>query len=130
MAKLIAVKIQQADVKNNRGRIWPLSILCEVCEMKRIFGTVNGYLNINPDSALMGPEIYEISHTVDNLRIQDGWLVGDVEILDTAFGELLGRLLTSAKCNFVLRGVKKINQTTGRIERFIPLSIDAVKQIH
>jgi hypothetical protein len=43
------------------------------------------------------------SHQIDNLRLEDGWLVGDITILDTPYGRLLDETMINEQIDFRFR---------------------------
>ena len=117
--KMITVKICQADVPNKNNRVYPASVLETVAQsQKPILGTVGI------------PEGWEIpldqiSHQVTNLRIEDGYLVGNVTILETEAGKAAEALLSSASPDFRMRGTGLVSKD-GVISDYELISIDLV----
>jgi hypothetical protein len=108
MTTLTGVKIQIADVPNRNGRIYPTSVLTEVIKAageRKILGGMG--VSNNP---MVGPDISNISHSVSNLRIEAGWLVGDVTVLDTPQGKILEDCIDSL--DFRMMGYGSIYTTS------------------
>lgn len=77
------VKIQSVGVPNMNNRVYSEQTLRSAIESCK--GSVFGHLGM----VAGGPELARVSHRVDNLRIEDGFLVGDVIELDTPAGRAL-----------------------------------------
>lgn len=118
----IAERIMRADVPNGNNRTYPMETLeycVELCKAQTIFGILGapsvGYVDLN-----------EVSHMVRNLRIdEDGYLLGDVEVLQTDKGDILGQLLDEVQIDFRVSGTGDVDEN-GVVSNFKFLSIDAV----
>lgn len=87
MTTLTGVKIQVADVPNRNGRIYPTSLIEKVIKAAgddKILGGMGV-----PDNPMTACDLSTISHSISNLRIESGWLVGDVTVLGTPQGKVL-----------------------------------------
>ena len=77
-------RITIVDTPSETGRIFPTSTVNDMIERhgeKLIFGSIGMQQEIALDTA---------SHIVSNLRIEEGYLVGDVTLLpDTKYGKAL-----------------------------------------
>lgn len=96
----IAVRIMRADVPNGNGRVYPMSAL-EHCVERGKTETIFGTLGAPCKGAV---DLNEVSHVVRNLRIEDGYLIGDIEILQTEKGDILGQLLDAVQIDFRAAG--------------------------
>lgn len=96
MTELIAVKIQKLDEANRNGRIYSTEAVQEALDkidQRHVFGTI-GYPNTGTyiqDNT--GIPLHEVSHMANNLRIEDGYLVGDIKVLETPKGNILSQLI-------------------------------------
>lgn len=108
----------RADFPNGNGRIYPMSAL-EHCVEKAKAGPVLGSLGLTEGVSVA---LSEVSHTVENLRIEEGYLVGDVTVLDTPKGQALEKLIDS--CDFRSTGTGLIRG--GHVVDYNLISIDAV----
>lgn len=99
------VVIQKLDQPSRSGKIYSTKVMQDAliqCTNKIVVGTC-GY---PVDSTEIS--IDEISHTVNNLRIEDGALVGDVHVLDTPRGAVLRQIMSESELEFRLMGMGKI----------------------
>lgn len=97
----------QANTPTSAGLIYSTSLLEKLCKEN---DNVPGFLN-NPADLLLGDFKYDlssISHQVKNLRLIDGLLMGDVLILDTPMGKLLGQVVSSGAGAFKLSGMGSV----------------------
>lgn len=93
------IKIQQIDTPNLNNRTYT-----EQCFSKSIGKSVIGTTNGEKI------DLAETSHIVHNLRIEDGFLVGDLQILDNQYGHQLQELLSEeTKENFRCCGYGKVD---------------------
>lgn len=111
------VKICEVDVPNKNGRVYPRKLLESLVGTKEVFGGIGMQGGVSPDKA---------SHSLSNLRIENGFLVGNMAVLKTPEGQILSDLLkaqinvdfrTSATCTF---------GENGEIENYTPISVNAV----
>lgn len=84
--KLLATKIQKLDVPNSNGRTYTTTEMSKTLAKVEhgLLGRV-GYPS-GPDAGIV---LTETSHMVENLRLEDGWLVGDITVLATEQGKIL-----------------------------------------
>jgi hypothetical protein len=114
------VQIMRADVPNSNGIVYPLSAL-EECIQASKAETIFGMLD---PGDITNVDFSKVSHIVDNLQIEDGYLVGDVQILQSAKGDLLKKLLEEVHIDFRASGTGvRVGNT---ITNFKLISIDAV----
>lgn len=85
------IKIQKLDEPNLNGRTYTKDTFS-----KSLGRTVLGDL----DGSIV--DLGGVSHQVENLRIEDGFLVGDLVVLSTPQGKILDQILEnlSAEANF------------------------------
>lgn len=112
------VRILCADMPNGNRRIYPLAAL-ERCIEKAKAGPVLGSLGLTEGPAV---ELGEVSHAIENLRLQDGYLVGNVRVLKTPKG--LELLKVIEHCKFRPTGTGIIRE--GLVTDYNLISIDAV----
>lgn len=103
---------------NGNRRIYPMAVL-EHCVEKSKAGPVLGSLGLTEGTSVA---IGEVSHMVQNLRIVDGYLVGDVTILKTPKGDQLSRIFE--QCAFRPTGTGLLRG--GFVTDYNLISIDAV----
>jgi hypothetical protein len=114
------VQILRVDVPNGNGRIYPLAAL-EQCVEKAKAGPIFGVLGLTEGTSV---DLSKVSHTIENLRIEGEYLVGDVTILHTPEGKRLDALLDGVQIDFRPTGTGVIRE--GLITNYNLISIDAV----
>lgn len=111
------VKICEVDVPNKNGRVHTRKMLESLTGLKEVYGGIGMQEAVSPDKA---------SHSLDNLRIENGFLVGNMTVLKTPEGKILSDILkaginvdfrTAATCTF---------GENGEIENYTPISVNAV----
>jgi hypothetical protein len=107
--KMIGVKIQQADVPNKNNRVYTRAILEQVVEEYNDGKPVLGTIGMEDNRAA----IAHSSHKVENLRIEDGYLVGDVTVLQTETGNALTSMLEAYPLDFRMDGIGSVVQQDG-----------------
>ena len=118
----LTVRICQADVPNKNNRMYSAGILQRaVDKLKRpeLFGTIGmpSELTVN---------LTEVSHTVSDLHLEDGYLVGKVRVLETPQGKILQQILAApVSLDFRLAGRGKID-SNGVVSEFEIDSVNAV----
>lgn len=109
--QLIGVKIQQVDVPNKNNHVYTRETIEQVIadyddSEKILFGTIG----MSNDRAIV-----HSSHRIDKLRIEDGWLVGDVTVLETETGNALATMLEAHPLDFRMDGFCNIDLQDGKI---------------
>jgi len=122
---LIGEKIQQLNVPNKNKQIYLTETMRRALNNPRLRLGVSGRLGMpNPDKfSFQHLSIIDYlrvaedtrSHVTTNLRIEDGWLVGDVEVLDTPQGSILKDIMEVQKMIFRLAII--CNMTKEHIEK-------------
>lgn len=122
MTAEIKVKICQADVPNKNNRMYSAGVLQRaVDKLKRpeLFGAIG--MPSDPTVNLT-----EVSHTVSDLHLEDGYLVGKIRVLETPQGKILKHLLDApVSLDFRLAGRGKVD-SNGVVSEFEIDSVNAV----
>lgn len=109
------VKILQLDVPNKNDRTYTIECVQDSLG-KEFLGCIGFPPGVN------GVPLEEASHKVGNLRIEDGYLIGDIVVLDTPKGKDLSSILNGV--DFRTRGTGIIEN--GVVKNYKLISIDAV----
>lgn len=114
------VKILPIDRPNWNGRTYSQSVVQSAIEKCKtpVYGSLESDVNI---------DLTKVSHITENLRIDNGWLVGDVKIFKTPRGQILSGLLLSQKpdnIKFVTAGYGNIS-SDGIVSDLVICSINA-----
>jgi len=115
------IKILKLDAANKNGRIYATATIqsaIDRLENKAVLGTLG-----MPSEASV--QLSEVSHVVNNLSIEDGYLVGNATVLKTQKGEELKKLLAENKIVFRTAGIGKIDEN-GKVSEYNIISIGAI----
>jgi hypothetical protein len=113
------VKILELDKPNKNGRIYPTAVIAKSLESVKY--PVFGELGFNPYGGVLATiDVSNISHKVENLRIEDGFLVGDVTVLKTPKGLILEQVISNAE--FLPKGTGSIDKD-GNISEYSLISV-------
>jgi hypothetical protein len=118
MIDIGTVKILPIDRPNWNGRIYNQSVVQSVIEKCKtpVFGSLESVANI---------DLTKVSHITENLRVENGWLVGDVKVLKTPMGQILSEiLLVESNINFTFGGYGNIS-ADGVISNLVIWSVNA-----
>lgn len=115
-------EILTLDVPNKNRRTYTTEAVTEA--LKNIPGHIMGQINY-PTENFGSVDIAEISHKINNLRIEDGKLIGDVTILKTPNGKLLEKLVEFPDSGFRPRSFANIDEN-GVVSNLQIISIDFV----
>lgn len=115
-------EILTLDVPNENQRTYTTEAVTEA--LKNIPGDVMGQINY-PTENFEQVNISAISHKINNLRIEDGKLIGDVTILKTPNGKLLEKLVEFPGSGFRPRSIADVDEN-GVISNLQIISIDFV----
>lgn len=75
-------------------------------------------------------DLTRVSHQVTELRVEDGWVVGKIKVLNTPGGQALKSLLDGkVDLNFAPRGMGYVDGN-GLVTNYQLISIDVVQAIH
>jgi hypothetical protein len=118
------VRISPVDRKNLNGHIYPASVFERAINSGWVYG------GIWPDAGRgftgeVKPQ--NVTHRIDDLRIVDGYLVGDVVILDNddGCGDLRRAVLEAKNIFFRLAGEAMVDDNNV-ISDYILLSVNAI----
>ncbi len=127
-------RIQVIDKPNKNNRTYTLKAVVNAIEeaQKRyadrpMLGTLG-----MPEDALGLPvttiPLTQVSHTITNLRIEDGYLVGNVKILKTPMGQVLEAMLEKDRESMAFRtfGAGTIDKD-GIISHYDIISVSAIR---
>lgn len=116
MIDIGTVKILPIDRPNWNRHTYSQSVVqsaIEECESP-VYGGLESFV-----------ELAKISHFTENLRIENGWLVGNVKILKTPMGQILNELLlVESKIIFAINGYGNIS-ADGVVSDLVIWSINA-----
>ena len=122
MSDEITVRICQADVPNKNNRTYSTEALQNAVDKlprPELLGTIGMPVSDKVD-------LFNVSHSVSNLRLEDGYLVGTMKVLETPQGKMLKELLsTPPSLDFRLAGVGKVDRN-GVVSDFTITSVNAV----
>ena len=101
MSEMKEKKLIVLDKPNINNRIYSTETITKsITDLGEVYGCLEMPLNRGK------PEPAEISHVVENLQIKDGFLVGNIRVLDTEKGKLLRDMLDAGiSTNFRTAGV-------------------------
>ena len=93
----VKVQLMKLDTPSSNGRIYSKESIQEAIENFNNRKIKGGSLGLQPTNGLFEPElnIGELSHTFENVRIEDDKVLADMKILDTPQGQNVKALLES-----------------------------------
>lgn len=112
------VQIQKLDEANKNGRIYTsteMQTVVNALKGKALLGTIG----MPPEGKIA---LADVSHAVNELSIEDGYLVGKATILKTPKGELLQKLLEADDLSFRMIGTGKVGED-GVVSEYTLLSV-------
>lgn len=123
MQRLIAVKLQQANVANINNIIYTKDILEEIVKQakdKSFSSNICPQVSYRNPLSPISPD--EVSHIANNIRIEEDYLVCDIKILRTPYGRILEEIMKTTPVTFGVRGLISTNDNN-EIERCRLMSI-------
>lgn len=108
MTKILKdVLLQLTDIPTPAGNIYPADVMQKAVDKnnnKPLMGTFSGAVDIKkPEDTLLIP-LDKVTHQVENLKVANGGVIGDVTILNTPQGLIAQELLAKdVKISFGLR---------------------------
>ncbi len=84
-------KLMILDQPNKNGRVYTTELVNKIIET--VSGDVYGTIGLSSEGTI---DLERISHKTTNLRIEDGYWVGDITILDTRHGYNLRSLIDTS----------------------------------
>lgn len=114
------VKILPIDRPNWNGRFYSQNVVESA--ITKCKPPVFGHL----DSNMGQVDLEKVSHITENLRIEDGWLVGEVKVLGTPNGKILKEIYEKPTdiVKFVIAGHGNISKD-GVVTDFVLSSVNA-----
>lgn len=86
-------KLLHIGVPNKNNRIYPIETVEAIIEQAKTRGPILGQVGL-PDDVLK-VSMSNVSHMVENLRIEGEYLVGNIKVLDTPAGKVLAPILSN-----------------------------------
>jgi hypothetical protein len=120
--KLSGVVIAKLNTPNRNGITYTSDAMSSalINSQSTVFGQLGSPTAFNTLNTKL------ISHAVDNLRVEDDKLVGDITVLDTRAGKLLTEMLShDVPISFGISGTGFISDG-GNVENFNLLSISVI----
>jgi hypothetical protein len=112
---MLTGKLQEADVQNGNGRVYPLNIMerevkkyAEVVEDRRALGELD-----HPDSSIIN--LVNVSHMVTEVWMDGPSVMGKIKVLETPSGKILKALVESGvKTGISSRGMGSVKEQMGK----------------
>jgi hypothetical protein len=113
---MLSGKLQEADVQNGNGRVYPHKVLMREVENykklvkeKRALGELD-----HPDDSVIN--LKNASHMVTDIWMQDKAVMGKVKVLNTPSGQVLKSLVESGvKLGISSRGMGSVSEGGGNV---------------
>ena len=113
---MLSGKLQEADVQNGNGRIYPYKVLMrEVQNYKKLVkeNRALGELD-HPDDSVIN--LKNASHMVTDIWMEDKSVMGKVKVLNTPSGQVLKSLVESGvKLGISSRGMGSVSESAGNV---------------
>ena len=112
---MLTGKLQEADVQNGNGRVYPMSIMerevkkyAEVVNDRRALGELD-----HPDSSIIN--LVNVSHMVTEVWMDGPSVMGKIKVLETPSGKILKALVESGvKTGISSRGMGSVKEQMGK----------------
>jgi hypothetical protein len=99
-------RVLHADVPNGNGRVYKRPVLENIVttfykenkESRSLFGT----LGMTNDSII---HLSEVSHLIKDLKMDGDYMVAEIEVLNTPYGNILKKLISSSAVAFRTAGL-------------------------
>ena len=112
---MLSGKLQEADVQNGNGRIYPYKVLMrEVKNYKKLVKERRALGELDhPDDSVIN--LKNASHMVTDVWVEDKNVMGKVKVLDTPSGNILRGLVNSgAQLGISSRGMGSVTENSGQ----------------
>ena len=112
---MLSGKLQEADVQNGNGRIYPYQVLMREIETYKKLVKENRALGEldHPDDSVIN--LKNASHMVTEVWMEDKNVMGKVKVLDTPSGNILRGLVNSgAQLGISSRGMGSVSESQGQ----------------
>ena len=112
---MLTGKLQEADVQNGNGRVYPMGIMerevkkyAQVVEDRRALGELD-----HPDSSIIN--LVNVSHMVTEVWMDGPSVMGKIKVLGTPSGQILKALVESGvKTGISSRGMGSVKEQMGK----------------
>ena len=112
---ILSGKLQEADIQNGNGRIYPYRVLVREVETYKKLVKENRALGEldHPDDSVIN--LKNASHMVTDVWMEEKSVMGKVRVLDTPSGNILRGLVNSGvKLGISSRGMGSVSEAQGR----------------
>ena len=112
---MLSGKLQEADIQNGNGRIYPYRVLVREVETYKKLVKENRALGEldHPDDSIIN--LKNASHMVTDVWMENKSVMGKVKVLDTPSGNILRGLVNSGvKLGISSRGMGSVSEAQGR----------------
>jgi hypothetical protein len=112
---MLSGKLQEADVQNGNGRVYPYQVLVREVETYKKLVKENRALGEldHPDDSVIN--LKNASHMVTEVWMEDKNVMGKVKVLDTPSGNILRGLVNSgAQLGISSRGMGSVSEAQGQ----------------
>ena len=129
---ILSGKLQEADVQNGNGRVYPLPILSrEVGKYNKIVADNRALGELDhPDSSIVN--LANVSHMVTKIWMEGTAVMGKIKVLTTPAGQILKSLIeANVKIGISSRGLGSVRNNAGKTyveDDFQLLAFDIVSE--
>ena len=112
---MLTGKLQEADVQNGNGRVYPLNVMeREVKRYREIVEDSRGLGELDhPDSSIVN--LANVSHMVTEVWMDGPSVMGKIKVLNTPSGQILRALVESGvKTGISSRGMGSVKEQMGK----------------
>jgi hypothetical protein len=113
---MLSGKLQEADVQNGNGRVYPHKVLMREVENYKKLVKENRALGEldHPDDSVIN--LKNASHMVTDIWMEDKAVMGKVKVLNTPSGQVLKSLVESdVKLGISSRGMGSVSEGAGKV---------------
>jgi len=113
---MLSGKLQEADVQNGNGRVYPHKVLMREVENYKKLVKENRALGEldHPDDSVIN--LKNASHMVTDIWMEDKAVMGKVKVLNTPSGQVLKSLVESGvKLGISSRGMGSVSEGAGKV---------------
>lgn len=119
--KLDAQRILLIGQPNKNGRIYTEDAANRLALLARQ-GILSGEFTGNDETSV---NLQNVTHVVENVRVDGDYVIADVKILDTPQGLVLQDMIKAKLTpKFYSRGCGVVDIATGTIVDYVPISVD------
>ena len=105
----IRTKLIEFDKENRNGRIYPKYLITPMVEQMKVRNPLYG--EFGQDGDVTDISLTNISHTIENITVDDNSIYGDINILNTPNGQIVKNLLNdNQSIGVASRGTGSINE--------------------